>query len=296
MRRHLATALRMTLVTALLFGLLYPLAITGAAQVLFPGAADGSLVQADGRVVGSALDRPGVLAGHVLLAAALGRRRRLRRHGVVRLQPRPDERGPLRPGARRRGRAGRGEPRSRPGLGPGRHGHHLGERPRPRHHRRQRPRAGGARGARPRPERGRRAAPHRRAHDRARPWGSSASRASTCCCSTWRSTRPRRPGRRRARRTAMADPGRRRGLLAAHAAQARPAQGLPRLRARRGQDLQHAGRGSSSRLARRGRRRRASSRRTAARRPPSSSRGSRASPSSASPTAARSSTSSTPTR
>ena len=54
MRRHLATALRMTVVTALLFGLLYPLAITGAAQVLFPGAADGSLVHIDGRLVGSA--------------------------------------------------------------------------------------------------------------------------------------------------------------------------------------------------------------------------------------------------
>ena len=55
MGRHLATALRMTVVTALVFGLLYPLAITGAAQVLFPGAAGGSLVRTDGRVVGSAL-------------------------------------------------------------------------------------------------------------------------------------------------------------------------------------------------------------------------------------------------
>ena len=54
MRRHLDTAIRMTILTAVLLGLLYPLAITGVAQVLFPGAADGSLVQADGRVVGSA--------------------------------------------------------------------------------------------------------------------------------------------------------------------------------------------------------------------------------------------------
>ena len=54
MRRHLDTAVRMTVLTAVLLGLLYPLAITGAAQVLFPGAADGSLVRADGRVVGSA--------------------------------------------------------------------------------------------------------------------------------------------------------------------------------------------------------------------------------------------------
>lgn len=54
MRRHLDTAIRMTILTAVLLGLLYPLAITGAAQVLFPEAADGSLVKADGRVVGSA--------------------------------------------------------------------------------------------------------------------------------------------------------------------------------------------------------------------------------------------------
>ena len=45
----------MTIITAVLLGLLYPLAITGVAQLVFPGAADGSLVKADGRVVGSAL-------------------------------------------------------------------------------------------------------------------------------------------------------------------------------------------------------------------------------------------------
>jgi potassium-transporting ATPase KdpC subunit len=54
-RRHLDTAIRMTILTAVLLGLLYPLAITGVAQLLFPGAADGSLVRADGRIVGSAL-------------------------------------------------------------------------------------------------------------------------------------------------------------------------------------------------------------------------------------------------
>jgi potassium-transporting ATPase KdpC subunit len=62
MRRHLDTAIRMTILTAVLLGLLYPLAITGAAQVLFPGAADGSLVQADGRTVGSAYIAQGFTA------------------------------------------------------------------------------------------------------------------------------------------------------------------------------------------------------------------------------------------
>jgi K+-transporting ATPase ATPase C chain len=55
MKGELMVALRMTLVTLVLTGFLYPLAITGVAQVLFPGAASGSLVSADGRVVGSEL-------------------------------------------------------------------------------------------------------------------------------------------------------------------------------------------------------------------------------------------------
>lgn len=54
MTRHLSIAIRMTIVTAIVLGILYPLAITGIAQVLFPGAAGGSLVKVDGKVVGSA--------------------------------------------------------------------------------------------------------------------------------------------------------------------------------------------------------------------------------------------------
>jgi K+-transporting ATPase ATPase C chain len=55
MRSHLNIAIRMTILTAVLLGLLYPLAITGVAQVLFPGAANGSLVKVNGQVVGSSL-------------------------------------------------------------------------------------------------------------------------------------------------------------------------------------------------------------------------------------------------
>jgi len=45
----------MTVVTLVLTGLVYPLALTGLAQVLFPEKANGSLVTAEGRVVGSEL-------------------------------------------------------------------------------------------------------------------------------------------------------------------------------------------------------------------------------------------------
>lgn len=52
----LLTALRACLVTLALTGVLYPLALTGAAQLLFPHEANGSLVTDErGQVVGSAL-------------------------------------------------------------------------------------------------------------------------------------------------------------------------------------------------------------------------------------------------
>lgn len=49
------TAIRMLLVMTVLCGLIYPLAITGVAQVLFPHQAHGSLIVRDGRVLGSEL-------------------------------------------------------------------------------------------------------------------------------------------------------------------------------------------------------------------------------------------------
>lgn len=56
MRRHVRPALLALVWLSLLTGLVYPLAVTGLAQVLFPSQANGSLlVQADGTVVGSAL-------------------------------------------------------------------------------------------------------------------------------------------------------------------------------------------------------------------------------------------------
>lgn len=53
-RQHLA-ALRALLVLTLVTGALYPLVITGVAQAVFGGGANGSLVRKDGRDVGSAI-------------------------------------------------------------------------------------------------------------------------------------------------------------------------------------------------------------------------------------------------
>jgi K+-transporting ATPase ATPase C chain len=49
------TALRFTVVTAILLGLAYPLLVTGIAGVVFPHQAAGSLVLKDGQVIGSEL-------------------------------------------------------------------------------------------------------------------------------------------------------------------------------------------------------------------------------------------------
>jgi K+-transporting ATPase ATPase C chain len=53
--RELRTAVVAVVALTALLGLAYPFAMTGAAQVLFPGRAAGSRVNADGRTVGSRL-------------------------------------------------------------------------------------------------------------------------------------------------------------------------------------------------------------------------------------------------
>ncbi|HEV7474016.1 MAG TPA: potassium-transporting ATPase subunit KdpC [Pyrinomonadaceae bacterium] len=54
--KNLVTAILMTVVTTVLLGLIYPLVVTGLAQVIFPAQANGSLIRsADGTVIGSSL-------------------------------------------------------------------------------------------------------------------------------------------------------------------------------------------------------------------------------------------------
>jgi K+-transporting ATPase ATPase C chain len=55
MIKHLGTAVRVTIVSIVLLGIVYPLAMTGVAQALFPRQANGSLVLVNGKVVGSAI-------------------------------------------------------------------------------------------------------------------------------------------------------------------------------------------------------------------------------------------------
>jgi len=56
MKKNLLTAVLMTIVTTVLLGLVYPLVVTGLAQVIFPDKANGQLIRrADGAVIGSRL-------------------------------------------------------------------------------------------------------------------------------------------------------------------------------------------------------------------------------------------------
>jgi K+-transporting ATPase ATPase C chain len=73
--RNLLVAVLMTVVTTVLFGIVYPLAMTGVAQAIFPAKANGQLIERSGRVIGSriigqAFSSPGYFHGRPSAAGA----------------------------------------------------------------------------------------------------------------------------------------------------------------------------------------------------------------------------------
>jgi K+-transporting ATPase ATPase C chain len=65
MKKNLLISVFMTLVTTVLLGLVYPLVVTGLAQVLFPEKANGQLIRRNGTVIGShIIAQPFVGAGY----------------------------------------------------------------------------------------------------------------------------------------------------------------------------------------------------------------------------------------
>src|SRR5712691_9510280 len=62
--KDLLTAILMTIVTTILLGLIYPLVVTGIAQLAFPDQANGQLIKKNGviigsRIIGQPFDGPG---------------------------------------------------------------------------------------------------------------------------------------------------------------------------------------------------------------------------------------------
>ncbi|MGA2360628.1 MAG: potassium-transporting ATPase subunit KdpC [Terriglobales bacterium] len=78
MKKNLITAVLMTIATTVLLGILYPLLVTGLAQLIFPKQANGQLIRGkDGVVVGSRLigqpfSGPGYFHSRPSVAGAAG--------------------------------------------------------------------------------------------------------------------------------------------------------------------------------------------------------------------------------
>ena len=142
MLKEIRPAIVLVVLLTLITGLAYPLAMTGIAGVIFPYQAQGSLIEKDGKVIGSAL------IGQVFADDKYF-------HGRPSATNTPDPKdstktvdapynainsmgsnlGPTSKALadRVQGRCGNAQEREPVGGGPGRSCHHLRQRPRPRH-------------------------------------------------------------------------------------------------------------------------------------------------------------------
>ena len=62
MKKNLLIAVRVTIATTILLGIIYPLAMTGIAQIIFPKQANGQLIERAGKIVGSRIIAQGFTA------------------------------------------------------------------------------------------------------------------------------------------------------------------------------------------------------------------------------------------
>jgi K+-transporting ATPase c subunit len=110
LRHRLWPAFVILVALTLITGVVYPAVVTAIAQVVFPNQANGSMIVADGRTVGSSL------IGQAFSDDKYFWGRRLRCQRIGRLAARADEPGPHRPHRRGGGSlASRERRRARPG-------------------------------------------------------------------------------------------------------------------------------------------------------------------------------------
>ena len=91
MKKNLITAISMTVVTTILLGVIYPLVVTGIAQVLFHDKANGQLISRNGEVIGSTHHRPAIHRRSVLSFATFSGGQRVRCRELRRIESRTDE-------------------------------------------------------------------------------------------------------------------------------------------------------------------------------------------------------------